>query len=80
MAKLILIAVALWLVITILKRYRKNLEQSGHPHLGSSGNAETMVQCAHCGIHLPLSESIESNGRYFCSKAHAHSPNDEHGH
>jgi len=33
--------------------------------------AETMVQCAHCGIHFPASESIAAaSGAVFCSEEH----------
>ena len=42
-------------------------------------NSEAMVQCAHCGIHLPQSESIQSHDQYFCSQAHVHAPHDEAG-
>jgi uncharacterized protein len=30
-----------------------------------------MVQCAHCGVHLPESEAITKAGVIFCSQAHA---------
>lgn len=33
--------------------------------------AESMVQCAHCGIHLPRSEALLSNGQTWCSQEHA---------
>jgi|688.fasta_scaffold10731_9 uncharacterized protein len=33
--------------------------------------AEVMVQCAHCGVHLPESEAITKAGVIFCSQAHA---------
>lgn len=32
--------------------------------------AEDMVQCAHCGVHLPSGESIRDGDRVFCSAAH----------
>lgn len=33
--------------------------------------AETMVQCAHCGIHFPASESVAGpSGILFCSEEH----------
>lgn len=33
--------------------------------------AEAMVQCAHCGIHFPASESVSSAaGAMFCSEEH----------
>jgi uncharacterized protein len=32
--------------------------------------AERMVQCAHCGVNQPVSESILANDRYYCCAAH----------
>ena len=33
--------------------------------------AEKMVACTHCGMHLALSEAVAGTGsRYFCSDAH----------
>ncbi|TMQ77975.1 hypothetical protein ACCUM_2426 [Candidatus Accumulibacter phosphatis] len=29
-----------------------------------------MVQCAHCGVNQPVSESVLANGRYYCCAAH----------
>lgn len=79
MAKLILIAIAIWLIITVLKRYRKGLDQHGESSAAKHQSSESMVQCAHCGIHLPQSESIQSHDQYFCSQAHVHAPHDEAG-
>jgi uncharacterized protein len=32
---------------------------------------EAMVQCAHCGIHFPASESLSNaSGTVFCSEEH----------
>ena len=31
---------------------------------------ESMVKCAFCGVNQPISESIRSDGHYFCSAAH----------
>lgn len=32
---------------------------------------EPMVQCAHCGIHLPASEAVTApSGNVFCSEEH----------
>ena len=32
---------------------------------------ETMVQCAHCGVHLPAKEAVHTLGHYWCSTDHA---------
>ncbi|WP_353179423.1 PP0621 family protein [Delftia acidovorans] len=31
---------------------------------------QDMVECAHCGLHLPRSEAIEAVGRSYCSAEH----------
>lgn len=39
------------------------------PEAGES--TEKMVSCAHCGIHLPLSESVQGAAAlHFCSDEH----------
>ncbi|HPT50973.1 MAG TPA: PP0621 family protein [Accumulibacter sp.] len=35
-----------------------------------SPQVEPMVRCAQCGVNQPLSESLLSDGRYYCSAAH----------
>ncbi|WP_454696551.1 PP0621 family protein [Achromobacter aegrifaciens] len=32
---------------------------------------ESMVRCAHCGIHLPRSEALQQDGQIWCSAEHA---------
>lgn len=32
--------------------------------------AERMVECAHCGVHLPESEAVKQADRYFCCDEH----------
>lgn len=34
------------------------------------GPAERMVTCAHCGVHLPLSEGLAVAERFYCCEAH----------
>lgn len=36
-----------------------------------SGPAESMVRCAHCGVHLPRSEALLISGKTWCSRDHA---------
>lgn len=67
MAKLIVLILAGVLVYLVVKNYRKRV-QRGHEHASSS--AESMVRCARCGLHHPRSESLLSDGKYFCSREH----------
>lgn len=38
--------------------------EAEHPEI------EQMVACAHCGLHVPESESIRGAGEFFCSDEH----------
>ncbi len=58
---LLAIAAAIYL---LLKSLRKNALPKT-PDL-----AEDMVRCAHCGIHIPVSESLRAGDQTFCSAAH----------
>ena len=58
-----LVAVIWWVV--------KN--RSGRPVQRPSKKSaapEMMVTCAHCGVHLPQSDSVVENGLNFCCEAH----------
>lgn len=40
----------------------------------ADGKTETMLCCAHCGVYYPASETVQVEGRDFCSPAHARLP------
>ena len=40
----------------------------------ASTEVETMLQCAHCGVFYPASETVQARGRDYCSAAHAAMP------
>jgi uncharacterized protein len=45
----------------------------GGPSPAPTPNAplDTMVACAHCGVHLPASDTVaDTQGRRFCSPDH----------
>ncbi|MBV8624313.1 MAG: hypothetical protein JO174_12585 [Herbaspirillum sp.] len=45
--------------------------KSSRSRRSSDGSVETMVQCAHCGIHFPVSEAVvHASGAYYCSEEH----------
>jgi len=67
MLKILLLAVAVWLLLSIVKRYRNSLEQPSKP----AALSEDMVQCAACNVHLPKSDSIVVNNQHYCSEAHS---------
>jgi uncharacterized protein len=67
LARLIIIATAVWLAIYTLRRILRHLTP---PQATSTGSAKNMVRCAQCGLHLPESEAVAYHGQYFCCEDH----------
>ncbi len=36
----------------------------------SGANPQAMIQCAHCGVHLPRADAVEDRLGAYCSEAH----------
>jgi uncharacterized protein len=68
-AKIILVVLGLLAAWWILKSYRRRIDRRDAAQK-QGADAENMVQCAHCGVHLPRSESLTFEGRAFCSADH----------
>jgi uncharacterized protein len=67
MFKILFLALAIWIVISILKSYSRNIDST----VKKSAKLEDMVQCAQCGVHLPESESVHAHSHFYCSEAHS---------
>lgn len=76
---IVLAALTVWRIINARAAARMRDEQrakSERPAAPRGGGnpvlpAETMVRCAHCGIHLPRSEALLTDGRTWCGPEHA---------
>lgn len=66
MSRLLFLAAIAVVVYWLFQAYRKRPPEG--PEAG--GQAEDMVRCAHCGVHLPKRESVQAEGVYFCCEAH----------
>jgi uncharacterized protein len=65
----------LWLALGLLVVWLLRKKPSGatRPFRRNAprGAAESMIQCTHCRVHVPLSESIaDASGGVFCSEEH----------
>ncbi|MBZ0106280.1 MAG: hypothetical protein K8H84_11715 [Sulfuricella denitrificans] len=69
MIKILLLAVGVWLIITLLKNYGRSVDQD-EKAAPPAETGEDMVRCAQCGVHLPRSEAILSGGEFFCCDEH----------
>lgn len=68
MSRLFLLLAIAVVVYLLIKSYRKSVSEKKES--GQEGAAEDMVRCAHCGVHLPKGESVQADGKYFCSAEH----------
>jgi uncharacterized protein len=65
MSRLLFFAALVAAVYLLLKSYRgRGAEKE------TRGQAEDMVRCVYCGVHIPKSESIMADGKYYCCDAH----------
>lgn len=60
------IVIVFMIARTLLKRPKKTLQQDARKPL----EAEKMVRCDHCGLHVPEHEAILTDGHRYCSPEH----------
>lgn len=62
----VLVAIAIYLLLRLRRSARRPDAESVAP----SVLGEDIVACSRCGTHVPLSESIEVDGRRYCCPEH----------
>ena len=70
MTRLILIAVAVFILIWLLRRALAGPRAAGKPPAGAGEQKGELVTCAHCKVNLPRSEARSAGGRFYCSEEH----------
>ena len=68
MTKFFIILALIWLGYTYFKNASRGRPKN--PNAAAQKQAEDIVPCAHCGLHIPKSDSVSANNQYFCSDAH----------
>ncbi|BDB25514.1 hypothetical protein Tamer19_15460 [Cupriavidus sp. TA19] len=43
---------------------------NANANAGQPADAEPMVQCAQCGVHLPMGDAIAWRGLHYCRRSH----------
>lgn len=71
--KYLLVILVVLLVVWLVRSSRRVLPPSGDAK-GARGpvpsEGQSMVACAHCGLHLPREEALPGRGGLFCGEAH----------
>jgi len=69
---LVLLAVSFYVVKLIKTRLDEPLKKlKKDDHVDEPSNANNMVKCLHCGLHIPEKEAIKQGDKVFCSLEHA---------
>ncbi|HEY9279748.1 MAG TPA: PP0621 family protein [Eoetvoesiella sp.] len=74
----VIVIIAGLLIARILARHHEKTKVAApQPKQASRRGAppikqpESMVRCAHCGIHMPRSDAVLTDGQTWCSAEHA---------
>jgi uncharacterized protein len=71
MARLLLIVIVVLVgVWWLLGRGGRTIKGDGRPGPARGRGAEEMVQCAHCGVHLPRGDAVMDGALAYCGNAH----------
>lgn len=70
MSKLITILVLVVLGVYFIRRMANRQVPPPDSAKGKDRAPEDMVRCKVCGVNLPRSEAILSQGRFYCCDAH----------
>jgi len=65
--RFIIIALIVYLLILIFKRWAANKNSSSSKPQNKS---TVMVQCKTCKLHIPENEALQKDGDYYCSQEH----------
>ena len=66
----VLLAAAIYFAWRWLRVSQARPPASGATRDSAKPAAEPMVRCAHCGVHLPLSEAVADGTNVYCSDPH----------
>lgn len=73
MNKILVVILVTILVVYLFRRMAGNRVKPPAP--GKNGKVEDMVRCQTCGVNLPRSEALLSQGRFYCCDEHRKSDN-----
>ncbi|MDR3221379.1 MAG: hypothetical protein LBU46_05130 [Candidatus Accumulibacter sp.] len=74
MKYVLLIGLAL-LILWFFRRPRNRRSRTAET--STARRPERMVECAHCGVHLPENESIQEGAAHYCCAEHRRAAQDQ---
>ena len=66
--RILLLIILLVAIVLLLRKLQDGRRRKASP--SDARPPERMVECAHCGVNHPVSDSVLSQGKHYCSDAH----------
>ena len=63
--RFIVVALLVWLGFRVYRLWQKKSSDTA-----SQAIIQDMVSCDKCGMHIPVSEALKVNNKYYCSHEH----------
>ncbi len=79
MRNLLLFLLLLFVIFQVRRSFVRKPPATRAPEEGPDAGAavppqaiesEEVLPCAHCGLHVPETEGLRAQGRFYCSAAH----------
>lgn len=69
--KYLIVVVVILAVVWLVRSQRRRRRDAPGASAPRPAAVQQMVDCAHCGVHLPASDALsDPDGRHYCSPAH----------
>lgn len=62
--------VLLGVIFAVIWWLKLSREPASPPSKSSSKQAQNMVACLHCGLHLPENDAVRTSHGVYCSEEH----------
>jgi uncharacterized protein len=70
MGKLLTLILIIFVIYVLWRGFSRVQQRTKGSNRAKRLEGEPMVNCSQCGVHIPLSEAVASQGRYFCTEEH----------
>jgi uncharacterized protein len=67
---LLVIAIGLWMLNKRLRGPGSSRPPAGGREGAKSQAPAAMLECAHCGLHLPAADAVSDGDHVYCGEAH----------
>ena len=68
--KYLLVIAVVVIAFYIWRKSHPRVERTRRPPTAPSGTPQTMVRCAHCGLHLPAADAVSGERGVYCGAPH----------